>query len=79
MITNALPPFLWFIVYFSPSWLVCLSARPQLFMTILQGVGHRRSQDFVWGALFPQNVEDLFFLVVVSKTRSKTTNSSSKY
>jgi len=31
---------------------------------------HRRSQDFVWGALFGQKVDDLF-LVVALKRRSK--------
>ena len=34
---------------------------------------HRRSQDFVWGALFlPKKVDDLFLLVAL-KTHAKTT------
>ena len=41
---------------------------------------HRRSQDFVWGALFPaKKVDDLFlfiFLVVALKDRLKYTSKS---
>jgi len=44
---------------------------------VLDSQLHMRSQDFVWGALFPHNIDDLFLLVAF-KGLSKTTNSSSK-
>ena len=41
-------------------------------------MSHRRSQDFVWGALFPEKKLTTLFLVVAFKRRSTTTNWSSE-